>query len=105
MAENVGVKVSVNKVLNTELRDYLLNNLVVDDDFIFKLRENSLISTEDFEALRMEKKGSREAVDYLVRYMKSFYTEEMLEKFCTFLETSVSKPIYVTVAERIRKEM
>ena len=99
------MKVSVNKVLNTELRDYLLNNLVVDDDFIFKLRENRLISAEDFEGLRMERKESQEAVDYLVRYIKSYYTEEMLERFCTVLETSVSKPIYLEVAERIRKEM
>ena len=101
------MEVSVDKVLNTEFCRYLLTNLVVDHELIAKLQENCLISAEDYEGLRMrvERGESEEAVQYLVRYIKSYYTEESLQRFCTVLETHIEKPIYLTVAERIRKEM
>ena len=96
------------KKILTDLRGYLQDNLPVDGDLISELQGRNLLGKKDADRLRAAAaKGGTEGVCGLLDYMYSFYTEEMLETFCVFLEeySKPAKPVLLIVATRIRKEM
>ena len=93
------------KKILADLRGYLQDNLPVDGDLILKLQGRNLLDKTDADRLRTDAvKGGNNGVCELLDYMRSYYTEEMLETFCVFLEEH-SKPLLLTVATRIREEM
>ena len=91
------------------LHVYLQENLPVDVSFISRLRDKGLLADENADKLRtaVAMKGGESGVDGLLHYMSSYYDEEMLEKFCVFLEeySQPVKPVLLTIATRIREEM
>ena len=90
------------------LRAYLHKNLRIDEDFISGLSAAGLLSDSDADGLRSSvTQGGNEALYDLLHYIEWFYEEEMLEKFCVFLDdySKLAKPRLGEVAERIRQEM
>ena len=97
----------VKKVL-TGLRTYLHNNLRIDKDFIADLSAAGLLSDSDADSLRSSvTQGGNEALYSLLHYIEWYYDEEMLEKFCVFLDdcSKKAKPRLREVAARIRSEL
>ena len=98
---------TVKKVLKG-LRTYLHDNLTIDIDFIERLSAEGLLDDSDADRLRSSvHQGGNQALYGLLRYIEKFYDEEMLEKFCVFLNdrSSKAKPIYSDIAAKIRSEM
>ena len=98
----------VTKKILANLHGYLQDNLPVDGDLISNLRGRNLLDKKDADRLRAAvAKGGTEGVCGLLDYMHSYYTGEMLETFCVFLEehSKPAKPVLLTVATRIREEM
>ena len=96
------------KKLLTDLRGYLQDNLPVDGDLISELQGRNLLDNNDADRLRAAvAKGGNDVVCGLLNHMHSYYTEEMLETFCVFLEehSKPARPVLLTVATRIREEM
>ena len=98
---------TVKKVLKG-VRTYMYDNLRVDMDFIERLSGSELLGDSDADRLRSSvTQGGNQALYGLLHYIESFYDEEMLEKFCVFLDdrSVKAKPIYSEIATRIRSEM
>ena len=96
------------KTILTRLRAFLHNNLRIDTDFISSLSAASLLTYSDADSLQsFVSLGGHKAQDDLLQHMEWFYDEEMLEKFCRFLEehSKPAKPRLSKIAERIRQEM
>ena len=91
------------------LHVYLQENLPVDVSFISRLQGERLLADENADQIRItvETKGGKSGVNGLLHYMSLYYNEEMLEKFCVFLEefSKPAKPVLLTIATRIREEM
>ena len=90
------------------LRSFLHNQLRVDNDLIFGLQAAALLNESDVSRLRsLVDKGGNEALYDLLQYMESYYDEDMLQKFCVFLDekSKPAKPRLGKIAERIRQEM
>ena len=90
------------------LSDYLHKYLRVDTSLISGLKRKQLLddsSASQFDSL--VSKGGGRAVDGLLDYMSSYYDEEMLEKFCSFLDESSkpARPRFRKIAQKIRDEM
>ena len=95
---------TVKKVLKG-LRMYLYDSLTIDKDFIRHLSAAGLLGDNDADRLRSSvTQGGNDALYGLLDYMESFYHEEMLEKFCVFLDSVKTRPIYGQIAARIRSE-
>ena len=97
----------VKKVL-TGLRSYLHNNLRIDKDFIAGLTAEGLLGDSDADRLRSSvTQGGNEALYGLLHHIEWFYDEEMLEKFCVFLDdySKKARPRLGKVAVRIRSEL
>ena len=95
------------KVLKS-LGTYLRGTLRIDKDFISSLSSAGLLGDSDADRLRFSAaQDSNEALYSLLHYVEWYYDEEMLERFCEFLEekSKAAKPIFSTIAERIRGEM
>ena len=99
---------SLVKIVLTGLRTYLHNNLRIDKDFIAGLSAEGLLGDSDADRLRSSvTQGGNEALYDLLHYIEWFYDEEMLEKFCVFLDdySKKAKPRLGKVAVRIRSEL
>ena len=97
----------VKKVL-TGLRTYLHNNLRIDKNFIAGLSAAGLLGDSDADSLRSSvTQGGNEALYGLLHHIEWFYDEEMLEKFCVFLDdySKKARPRLREVAARIRSEL
>ena len=97
----------IKKVLKG-LRTYLHNNLRIDKDFIAGLSAKGLLGGSDADNLRSSvTQGGNEALYGLLNYIEWYYDEEMLEKFCVFLDdcSKDAKPIFSEIAARIRSEL
>ena len=97
----------VKKIL-TGLREYLHNNLRINDSFISSLSAVGLLSDSDADILRSSvSQGGHKAQDGLLQYMEWYYDLKLLEKFCVFLDdhSKPAKPRLGEIAERIRQEM
>ena len=95
------------KVLKS-LGTYLRGTLRVDEDFISSLSAAGLLGDSDANRLRSSvARDGNEALHGLLHYVVWYYDEEMLERFCKFLEetSKAAKPIFSKIAERIRGEM
>ena len=90
------------------LSDYLHNFLRVDSSLISGLKRKQLLDESSASQLDvLVSKGGGHAVDGLLDYMSSYYEEEMLEEFCSFLDESSkpAKPRFRKIAQKIRDEM
>ena len=100
-------EMAVKEVL-TGLRMYLHSNLRIDKDFIADLSAAGLLSASNADSLRSSvTQGGNEALYGLLHYIEWYYDEEMLEKFCVFLDdcSQKAKPRLREVAARIRSEL
>ena len=96
------------KTILTRLRAFLHNNLRIDKDFIAGLSAANLLTESDADSLRFSvTEGGNEALYGLLHYIEWYYDEEMLERFCGFLEehSKPAKPRLSKIAERILQEM
>ena len=94
------------KVLKS-LATYLTGTLRI-EDFISGLSSAGLLGESDADRLgSLVTQGDNEALYGLLHYVECYYDEEMLERFCAFLEekSKSAKPIFSKIAERIREEM
>ena len=97
----------VRKVLNG-LRTYLHSNLRIDKDFVAGLLAEGLLGGSNADSLRSSvTQGGNEALYGLLHYIEWYYNEEMLEKFCVFLDdcSKNAKPIFREIAAMIRSEL
>ena len=95
------------KVLKS-LATYLTGTLRVDKDFISGLHAAGLLGDNDADRLGSSvTQGGNEALYGLLHYVEWYYDDEMLERFCAFLEekSKSAKPIFSKIAEKIRGEM
>ena len=90
-----------------KLSDYLHQYLRVDASLISDLKRKQLINASSASQLEALVRGGEGALDGLLDYMSSYYDEEMLEKFCSFLDESSkpAKPRLHKIAQKIRDEM
>ena len=99
----------VAKEVLRNLREYLREYLPVDVDFLWRLQGKHLLADENADRLRtaVEMRGGTSGVDGLLHYMSSFYDEEMLEKFCVFLEeySQPARPMLSKIATKIREDL
>ena len=89
------------------LNDYLHKYLRVDTSLISGLKRKQLLDDSNASQLDALVRGGGRAVDGLLDYMSSYYDEEMLEKFCSFLDESSksAKPRFRKIAQKIRDEL
>ena len=90
------------------LSDYLHNYLRVDASLISGLKRRQLLDDNSASQLNAALVGGGGgALDGLLDYMSSYYDEDMLEKFCSFLDESskLAKPRFHKIAQQIRNEM
>ena len=90
------------------LRTYLHNNLKIDKSFISSLYGAGLLSDSDTDFLQWSvSQGGHEALYGVLQYMEWYYNEQMLEKFCVFLDhySKPARPRLGKIAKRIREEM
>ena len=90
------------------LSDYLHNYLRVDSSLISDLKRKQLLDESSASQLDvLVSKGGGRAVDGLLDCMSSYYDEEMLEEFCSFLDESSkpARPRFRKIAQKIRDEM
>ena len=96
------------KELLSNLRGYLRDHLPVDVDFLSKLHGKRLLAKENADKLRtaVKTEGGKSGVDGLLDYM-SYYDEELLEKFCVFLEeySQPARPLLSKIAKKIREDL
>ena len=96
------------EIVLKDLRGYLQDHLPVDKDFISGLSAAGLLGYSDANRLGSAvTQGGDEALYGLLYYMESYYDEEMLERFCFFLEKKAksAKPTLGIIAKKIRQEM
>ena len=97
------------KEVLSNLREYLRDDLPVDEDLLSRLQGKHLLPDENAEELSkaVEKKGGKSGVDGLLRYMSSYYDEETLEEFCDFLEeySKQARPRLSKIAKIIREKL
>ena len=97
------------KTILTGLREYLHNNLRIDESFISRLSVAGLLGDSDADTLRsfVSQGGADKALYSLMRRMEVDYDQEMLEKLCVFLDdySKPAKPRLGEIAGRIRQEM
>ena len=91
-----------------DLRGYLQDYLTVDKDFVSGLSAAGLLGDSDADRLRSSAaQGGNEALHGLLHYVEWYYDEEMLERFCAFLEKKAksAKPLFGKIPRIIRQEM
>ena len=97
------------KTVIENLRSFLQKNLSIDEDFVLDLQAEKLLHKRDVDRLRTSlSKGGSEALYSLLDHVGSYYDEEMLEEFCTFLEDYSKRrirPRLRKIAVKIRNEM
>ena len=102
-------KQDVTQTVLSNLSLYLTENLRFDADFVVKLHASQLLDYANRGQLLFKlKEGKREeAVLGLLDYMRDFYDEEMLKKFCMALEdyAKPTKRALVNVVEKIKEEL
>ena len=107
LGDSEETQLSVKTVL-TGLRTYLLNNLRINESFVSNLSAAHLLNDSDAHIFQSSiRQGDNKVLYGLLHYMEWFYDEEMLEKFCRFLEehSKPAKPRLGKIAERIRQDM
>ena len=99
---------AVKEVLRN-LRGYLRDHLPVDVNLLSKLQDRRLLNDENADQIRavVDNKVKKSGFNELLDYMSSYYDEEMLEKFCVFLEeySQPARPLLSTIAKKIREEL
>ena len=99
---------TVKKVIKN-LRTYLENNLTIEQGFIKGLQGKDLLNETDASHFCATlSSGGNDALYRFLDHVSSFYVEETLERFCTFLDDFSKekiRPRLGEIATNIRAEM